>query len=142
MNHQHIRNIIRRENEEMWTGKNSEIFRESSHAHRVTHSGTDGDIVGHDAHVEMAKLYLNAFSDHHMRIDHLVVEEDHAAYRITHHVKHTGPFMGFEPTGKDITMVMSYFVRFEGDKIAESWMMWDSVLLLRQLGVEIPMGQA
>ncbi|ULH17615.1 ester cyclase (plasmid) [Deinococcus sp. KNUC1210] len=139
MDHQHIRNVIRRENEEMWHASNPQIFQESSHDHRVTHTVTFGDIVGHDAHSKLAQMYLDAFTDHRMRIDHLVVEGDHAAYRITHQVKHTGAYLGIEPTGNDVKIVMSYFVRFEGDRIAESWMMWDSLLLLRQLGVEIPM---
>ncbi|GGR16316.1 ester cyclase [Deinococcus ruber] len=139
MDHEHMRTIIRRENEAMWHESNPDALQESSHDHRVTHTETYGDIVGHDAHGHLAKQYLAAFSDHHMRIDHLVIEGDHAAYRITHQVKHTGTFLGIEPTGKDLKLVMSYFVRFEGDKIAESWTMTDNLLFLKQLGVEVPL---
>ncbi|WP_161884067.1 ester cyclase [Deinococcus alpinitundrae] len=142
MDHQHMRNIIRRENEAVWHEGNTDAFQDSSHAHRVSHTQTMGDIKGHDGHAKLAQRFLEAFSDHRMRIDHLVIEGDHAAYRITHHVKHTGTYMGVEPTGNEVKVVMSYFVRFEDDKIAESWAMWDNLLLFRQLGVEIPMGQA
>lgn len=141
MDHQHIRNVIRHENEEMWHGNNPDVFQDSSHPHRVTHTSTFGDVVGHEAHGEMARRFHDAFSEHHMRIDHLVVEGDHAAYRIHHRVKHTGTFLGIAPTGKEISIVLSYFARFEGDKIAELWSMWDTLVLLRQLGVEVPLGQ-
>ena len=140
--HQHIRNVIRRENEEMWHGRNSDVFKESSHSHRVTHTSMFGDVVGHDDHGKLARRFLDAFSDHHMRIDHLVVDGDHAAYRIIHRVKHTGMFLGIEPTGREVTITMANFARFEGDKIAELWTIWDSLVLLRQLGVEVPLGQA
>jgi len=138
VDHQHMRNIIRRENEEMWHASNPDVFEDSSHPHRVTHTWTFGDVVGHDAHGQMVRQFHDAFSEHRMRIDHLVVEGDHAAYRINHQAKHTGTFLGIAPTGKEITVVMANFARFEGEKIAELWTVWDSLVLFRQLGVEGP----
>ncbi|GGJ43344.1 ester cyclase [Deinococcus roseus] len=140
MDHQHMRKVIRQENEEMWHGNNPDVFQDSSHPHRVTHTLTFGDVVGHDAHGQLARTFQEAFSEHKMRIDHLVVEGDHAAYRIIHHARHTGTFLGIAPTGNEVTISMANFARFEGDKIAELWTMWDTLTLLKQIGVEGPLG--
>ncbi len=43
MDHEHMRSIIRRENEEMWHQGNSNAAQDSSHPHRVTHTQTFGD---------------------------------------------------------------------------------------------------
>jgi predicted ester cyclase len=84
---------------------------------------------------------VKSFAEHHMRIDHLVVEGDLAAYRIVHRAKHTGEFFGIPPTGKEIRVTEMNIARLEGDKIAEQWSLWDGLGLLQQLGVVPPFGE-
>lgn len=139
MDHQHIRDIIHREIKGTWDAQDPHTYRETSHAHRVSHSAIFGDTVGHEAHAEVATLFHKAFSEPHARIDHLVVEGDHAAYRVLYRAKHTGDFLGIAPTGKEATVTMFSIVRFEGEHIAESWSLWDGMGLLQQLGVMPPL---
>ena len=138
MDHEKVRAIIRRENEEMWHARNPQAFRTTSHAHRVSHDATLGKLVGHDEHEAALAMFHNAFTDHHMRIDHLIVEGDMAACRITHRARHSGEFMGIPPTGKEIHVTNMFLSRIEGDRIAEKWSLWDGLGLLQQLGA-IPM---
>ena len=140
MDHQHMRKIIRREIEGSWTEQNPHTYRETAHPHRVSHGPTFGDTVGHEGHAEAATVFHNAFSDTHARIDHLVVEDDHAAYRVVYGGKHTGEFLGIAPTGKEVSVQVFYISRFEGEHIAESWAFWDGMGLLQQLGVLPPLG--
>src|SRR5438105_6835581 len=116
--------LIRREMEETWAGK-THVVHETSHAHRVHHlptgerdQGTHSIKTGRDA-------VHAAFSDLHFTIDQLIVEGDLAAVRLHLSGKHTGEFYGVAPTGKHVTLPMQYIYRFEGDKIAETWLSLD-----------------
>lgn len=135
MDHEQVRELIRRELEGVWHKRNPIAYRETSHPHRVTHETNVGDLVGHDKHAEIAQLIHSAFSDYHFRIDHLIVEGDMAAARITFYGKHTGEFLGIPATGREIKVIEQSLFRIEGDKIAEKWDLWDSLGLLQQLGV-------
>lgn len=134
MDHQQARELIRREMEGLWNSRNPRTYHETSHPHRVTHETNLGDWVGHDKHVQIAQGVHNAFTDYHIRIDHLIVEGDMVAARITHYGKHTGEFLGIPASGKEFKVIEQSLFRIEGDKIAEKWLLWDSLGLLQQIG--------
>ena len=54
--------------------------------------------------------------------------------RLTNFGKHTGDFAGLAPTGNDVRWRVMAINRFEGGKIAETWVDADFLTLFQQLG--------
>lgn len=48
--------------------------------------------------------------------------------------KHTGPFQGMPPTGKEFTLPGITILRFSGERCVERWSQADFLGLLQQLG--------
>lgn len=81
-----------------------------------------------------ADPFLVAFPDVQIVIDDQVAEGDRVASRWLNLGTHTGEFMGIAPTGKHVSFSGMSIDRIEGGKVVESWMNWDELGLLRQLG--------
>ena len=50
---------------------------------------------------------------------------------------HKGPYLGVEPTGKDLTLRVMDFYRCANGQIAENWVMLDYMDLFHQMGVDL-----
>jgi hypothetical protein len=48
---------------------------------------------------------------------------------------HKGDFMGFPPTGKSIDLPFSVIYQIKDDMIVKSWLFFDGMELMRQLGI-------
>ena len=48
---------------------------------------------------------------------------------------HQGEFMDVPATGRRITVTGASFLQFDGDKLAEEWVIWDPLELLSALGI-------
>ena len=48
---------------------------------------------------------------------------------------HTGEFMDVPATGRSIAVTGASFLRFDGDELAEEWVVWDPRELLSALGI-------
>jgi predicted ester cyclase len=86
------------------------------------------------------KMYLDAFSGMRVDVEDVVTEGNKAAVRATFHGTHTGPFLGIQPTGKQIKYESVDIVRFKGDKAVEHWGWGDDAGLLMTLGALPPLG--
>jgi len=53
----------------------------------------------------------------------------------------TGPMGGFPATGKEFTLDNIIIQRLESGKVAETWVSWDNVAFLSQLGLMPPPAQ-
>ena len=51
--------------------------------------------------------------------------------------RHTGPFMGIEPTGKRVEIRYMDFWKVVDGKIVDNWVMVDFPYVMRQLGVDV-----
>lgn len=78
--------------------------------------------------------YHAAFSDVHVTSSEQVAQGDLVATRVVISAKHTGSFVGEEPTGKTVTYDSVEFTRVENGKIVETWVTWDKYGLYRQIG--------
>jgi len=96
--------------------------------HYVTHGGLK------DYKRSISELY-SAFPDIHFTIDDMVVEGDKVAVRHTFSGTHKGEFMGIPPTNKKWTMWGIYIDRIVGGKFVESWVRYDTLGLMQQLGL-------
>jgi predicted ester cyclase len=91
--------------------------------------------VGPQATRNVVTLYRAAFPDVQFIIDAQVAEGDKVATRWTATGTNTGSLNGMPPTNRRITISGISIERFEGGKIAESWVNWDFLGMLQQLGV-------
>ena len=80
------------------------------------------------------EAFRAAFPDAAVEVDHQVEEADTVVSRWTVRGSHTGDFFGVPPTGRHITMEGFSEYRFDGDRMAESWVLYDQLGLMQQLG--------
>lgn len=79
--------------------------------------------------------WREAFPDLKMEIEELVVEDNMAASYLILSGTHEGPWAGAEPTGKQVTMALMMFFRFEEGKMVELWEVDDKLGFNKQLGI-------
>ncbi len=78
--------------------------------------------------------FLEAAPDTRDTIDLIIAEGDKVAYITTMTGTQTGQMGSLSASGKSFTLVNIIVHRFEDGKIAESWVSWDNVAMLTQLG--------
>ena len=77
-------------------------------------------------------------SDPEFTIQDLIAEGDRVAARLTTSARHTGPFMGIEPSGKRYTIDEIHIFRLRDGMLIEHWHEFDKGALLAQLKGEAP----
>lgn len=86
--------------------------------------------------------HLVAIPDWYDKVDLMFAAGDMVAYVTTGTGTHTGPLGPLPATGKEVRLVSVIIHRFEGAKIAETWISWDNVAFLSQLGLMPELGGA
>jgi predicted ester cyclase len=84
---------------------------------------------------QLINMYLTAFPDANCVIDELVIEGDKVVARWTGGGTHEGNLGEIAPTGKQIKITGIEIHRIVEGKIRETWMNWDTLGMLKQLGV-------
>lgn len=133
--------IVRRVVVEGVNTGNLEIFREMLAPDYARHSqATTGmeEIRGIEAMMNFLQAHFTAFPDWHEEINLMIAEDDKVAYITTGTGTHTGPMGGTPPTGKSMEVVNYIVQRIENGKIAETWIGWDNLTVLLQLGLPPP----
>lgn len=77
--------------------------------------------------------FHKGFSDVNMEVLLQVAEGDYVCSRWRMTGKHTGSFGDLAPTGKTTTWTGVHTDRYEGGKLAESWVDWDKYSFLEHL---------
>jgi len=96
------------------------------------------EFKGPNGFTQMVAMSRTAFPDLSLTIDDILAEEDKVALRYTLRGTFKGDLMGIPPTGKQITIKASLFVRLAGGKEVEAFEFFDSLDMYRQLGILIP----
>jgi steroid delta-isomerase-like uncharacterized protein len=106
----------------------------------VRHSAaTEGPpVTSRDAFIELQKSFLVGFPDQRVTVQELIAERDRVAARATYSATHTGPMGDIPATGKTIESPFLAVFRIEHGKIAELWVEWDNVAMMKQLGLFPP----
>ncbi|MEM7233935.1 MAG: ester cyclase, partial [Planctomycetota bacterium] len=87
---------------------------------------TTGDMTGgHDLLRRVVDAYRRAFSDISVDIEVLVEDGDRVAWQRTISAMHTGSFQGLPATNLKTTWRDMVTTRFDGDLIAEEWLVSD-----------------
>ena len=79
--------------------------------------------------------WLRAVPDYTDTISNMIADGDKVAYISTMTGTHTGPLGEVPATGKTFTLVNIIMQRLEDGKVVETWVSWDNVAFLSQLGL-------
>ena len=77
-------------------------------------------------------------SDPEFTIHDLIAEGDRVAARLTTSARHTGTFMGIEPSGRRYSIDEIHIFRLRDGQLAEHWHEFDKAALMAQLKGEAP----
>ena len=127
--------IIRRMTEEFYNQGNVDLadhFFADSYVH---HDPASPHVRDRDGLKASLRTFLAGCPDLHITTDQLLAEGDMVAKLWIYHATHTGDLAGMAPTGTRITMSGLELFRLEDGKIAESWLGYDNLSLMQQLGV-------
>ena len=94
--------------------------------------------TGRTSREDLPKLiegFRTSVPDLHNVIHEQVVEGNVVVTRGTTHATNTGPFGEMPPSGNPIESDWIVFTRFEGDKIAEDYEIYDEMGVMTQMGV-------
>ena len=89
---------------------------------------------------QAAVMYRAAFPDLAYTVHDLIAEGDQAVTRWTATGTHLGPMMGIPATGKALNVTGITIERVVDGKIVESWVEFNFLTVLQQLGVAPAMG--
>ena len=79
--------------------------------------------------------FMQAFPDLGFTIDNIVAEGDFVATRMTARATQRQPFMGVQPTGREIKCTVMGLARIVDGRIVEHWNVMDELYMLQQLGL-------
>lgn len=120
---------------ELWNQWRFELIPELLSPEIVFRGSLGVDVRGHEGFREYMETVRQAFPDFHNTIESLIAEGDRAAARLTYRGTHSGPLFGHAPTGRRIEYAGAAFFRIADGKIAEGWVLGDTMALWKQLGM-------
>ena len=101
-----------------------------------------GDFVAHGDHdytleedIAAAKEERKALPDMHVKVTQILAERDMVVVHWTASGTNTGVAMGFNATGKRITVPGMTIFRFKAGKISEEWSVFDMASAMQQAGL-------
>lgn len=127
--------IIRRWNEEGWSGGRYELAYEIISPDMIVH-GAGGQTVGMgpDGLIDLIRTWRTAFPDGRMEIDDLIVEGDTVAIRNSWYGTQQADFYGIPPSGKPVAVTSVGIDRVREGLVTEGWGELDMVGMMQQVG--------
>jgi steroid delta-isomerase-like uncharacterized protein len=128
--------LCRRYIEEVWNSRNMAAIDELFGANFIEHDPSSPDFGKGPEYVrKLVSYYVAAFPDTRFSIEDLVAEGDRCVIRWTVHATHRGELRGVPPTGRQVTITGTTTVRIMNGKFVESYVNWDALGLMQQLGL-------
>ncbi len=128
--------VAKRYSEEVGNKGNLAVIDEVLAENYVRHCQATGpDVRGREAMKALYREWRATFPDYRETIEFGVGEGDFVAAYLTVRGTQKGPMGPFPPTGKVMDCKVVGIHRFENGKIAESWVTWDNMATLAQLGL-------
>ena len=93
-----------------------------------------GELVSEDELRRRTETMLSGFPDLVVDVTALLAERDLVAAHFTARGTHLGLFTGVPPTGRRWEGRCTAVYRVERGRIVESWITWDTLSLMEQLG--------
>ena len=132
------KSIVRNYLEEVWNKKNPAALERFIAPDYVRHCEAMPDplqeLRGIAGLVQMYTMTIASFPDWDERIEILAADGDKVAYLSRATATQKAPFGPFPASGKSFTVTIIGIHRIADGKIAETWVTWDNVSWLMQLG--------
>jgi len=130
--------IVRRLYEEVWNKHKPELIPEIiAPSHALHDPNAAGSSIGPEAYQRQYSALVNAFPDLRFSIEDVISEGDKVVVSWTISGTHKGEFMGVAPTGKKVSVDGVTINHLGNGKIMDSYVNWDALGLLRQIGATI-----
>ena len=134
------KHIIERFIEELWNARRLDVADQIFSEDCVTHQLRSGVLVepvrrGPQEMKEHISSWLMSFPDLRFNIEQMIAAGDRFVSQLVMEGTHQGTWMGISPTGKRLQIRMITIHRVANDRIAEDWVLVESLGLLQQLGV-------
>lgn len=100
----------------------------------VNHNAVPGQTQGLEGYKQAVTSLRTAFADLSFTIEDQVAEGEKVASRYLVRGTHKGEFLGIAATGKTVAWSAQVLQRVADGKVQESWLQWDQLALLKQLG--------
>ena len=132
--------IVKRFVEELWNARRldvaDEIFAVNCVTHQL-HSGVMPECVrrGPAEMKEHVLGWLMSFPDLRFTIEQMIAEGDRVVSQLAMEGTHQGAWMGIPPTGRRLQIRMVTVHRIAKNKIAEDWVLVESLGFFQQLGM-------
>jgi steroid delta-isomerase-like uncharacterized protein len=128
--------IVRRLFEELWNKGNLSLADQLFAPNYEHHDASTLDFGrGPESEKKRATLYRTAFPDIQLTMEEVIAEGEIVMTRWSCRGTHKGDLGGIAPTGKQINISGVTIARLANGKMAESWVNWDALGLMQQLGV-------
>jgi len=132
------KSIVRGYLEEVWNKKNPRALERFIASDYVRHCEAMPsplqELHGVEGLERMFSMAMTAFPDWDEQIEILSAEGDKVAYLSKAAATQEGPFGPFPATGRSFQVTIIGIHRIADGKIAETWVTWDNVAWLTQLG--------
>jgi steroid delta-isomerase-like uncharacterized protein len=134
------KHIIKRFVEELWNARRLDVADQIFSEDCVTHQLRSGVLAepahrGPQAMKEHVSGWLMSFPDLRFNVEQMIAERDHVVSHLVMEGTHQGTWMGISPTGKRLQIRLITIHRIANSKIAEDWVLVESLGLFQQLGV-------
>jgi steroid delta-isomerase-like uncharacterized protein len=130
------KDVILRYYDVVWDRRRPEAIDGLFAPEYVNHAGARGTLAGPAGIRKNYDSLLAAFPDVRFTLDDVLVDGDKVIVRYTMLGTHRGDFQGKPATGRSVTVPGIGIYRVSGGLIRESWVLRDSLVLLRQLEAE------
>ena len=128
--------LVRRVLEEMFNEGNLDVADELIASDYVDHDpAMPEEVRGPEGFKEYVSMYRSAFPDLHIQIEEQIAGGDKVVTRWTGTGTHEGELAGIAPTGNRVTLPGMDIQRISDGKLVEGWEGYDSMTMMRQLGV-------
>lgn len=94
-----------------------------------------GQVLDLDGFKGVMQMFGNAFSNGSHTIAEIVGSDDTVMVYETWKGRHTGAFLGAEPTGKEVAVPVMVLLKFDGNKVREFHETFDTLGLMQKTGV-------
>lgn len=83
-------------------------------------------------HIAQAEI---GFPKYQLIVEDMIAEDDQVAVKARLVGTHQGEYMGISATGRSVDVPFHITYRIENGKVVDHWMVMDSMVFLKQLGV-------
>jgi len=133
------KHIIKRFVEELWNARKLDVADQIFSEDCVTHQLRSGVLDeparrGPQEMKEHVSGWLMSFPDLRFTIEQMIAEGDRVVSQLVMEGTHQGTWMGILPTGKRLHIRMITIHRIANSKIAEDWVLVESLGIFQQLG--------